>query len=73
MYVMSTWALCLMTIPEFWTASGGFAIPRSPVPWIGLVLIALAALMLLEAIRILMSLGTPPQVRLEPALPAPAA
>jgi len=31
------------------------------------------SLMLLEAIRILLSLGTPPQARLEAAMPAPAA
>src|SRR5262245_48218727 len=52
MYVMSTWALVLMTLPKFWT-SAGWQAPADPVPWIGLVLIVLAALMLVEAIRIL--------------------
>ncbi len=42
-----------------------------PVPWIGLVLLVLAALMLIEAIRILLSLGSPPAAKLE-ALPAAA-
>jgi len=72
MYVMSTWALCLMTLPKFQGLEGGLAIPRDLVAWIGLVLIVLAALMLVEAIRILLSLGTPPAAKLEP-LPAGAA
>ena len=45
--------------------------PSDPVPWIGLVLLVLAALMLIEAIRILLSLGTPPAAKLE-VLPAAA-
>jgi carbon starvation protein len=71
MYVMSTWALLAMTLPKFWTSSGGWTVPADPVPWIGLVLIVLAALMLIEAIRILLSLGSPPAMRLE-AAPAAA-
>jgi len=67
MYVMSTWALMVMTVPKFRGSDGGFVTPRDPVPWIGLVLIALAALMLAEAIRILLSLGTPPAGKLEMA------
>jgi carbon starvation protein len=73
MYVMSTWALVLMSLPKFWTPSGGFSVPTDPIPWIGLVLIVLAALMLIEAIRILLTLGTPPAPKLETALPAAAA
>jgi carbon starvation protein len=66
MYVMSTWALVTMTLPKFWTATGGWAgWPTDPVPYIGLVLIVLAALMLAEAIRILLTLGSPPAARLE--------
>jgi carbon starvation protein len=72
MYVMSTWALCLMTLPHFRTTSGGFTLPTNPVPWIGLVLIVLAVLMLLEAIRILLSLGVPPPAKPELAVPAAA-
>lgn len=52
MYVMSTWALLSMTWPRFMTASG-FTLPADPVPWAGIVLLALAAMMLLEAIRAL--------------------
>jgi carbon starvation protein len=61
MYVMSTWALTAMTVPKFRTATGGWTLPTDPVPWIGLVLLALAALMLVEAIRVLASLREPPQ------------
>ena len=73
MYVMSTWALVAMTLPEFRASDGTWTMPAKPVPWIGLVLIVLAALMLLEAIRILLSLGTPPRAQLDAAMPAPAA
>jgi carbon starvation protein len=68
MYAMSTWALCLMTLPRFVASGGGLTAPKDPVPWIGLVLIVLAVLMLVEAIRILLSLGTPPAAKREPAL-----
>jgi carbon starvation protein CstA len=56
MYVMSSWALASMTFPKFFAGeNGSFRIPRDPsgavdlVPWVGLVLLALAALMLVEA------------------------
>ena len=84
MYIMSSWALCLMTLPEFWTSDAGFKVPRigvqpdaplNPVPFIGLLLLLLAAAMLVEAIRILLTLGSPPVAgKLEPAgVPAGAA
>lgn len=61
MYVMSTWALFAMTLPKFWDAAGAFQAPRDPVPWIGVVLLSLAALMLIEAIRVLVGpLPQPP-------------
>jgi carbon starvation protein len=78
MYVMSTWALLAMTLPKFWTRTGGWAgWPADPVPYIGVVLIALAVLMLVEAIRIIVSLGSsPPTARPEtvasPPVPAGA-
>ncbi|MFM7109332.1 MAG: carbon starvation protein A, partial [Planctomycetaceae bacterium] len=50
MYAMSTWALAAMTVPKFRTADG-LAVPRDPVPWAGAVLLTLAAVMLVEAIR----------------------
>ena len=52
MYVMSTWALASMTLPRFKTATG-FALPADPVPWAGLVLLALALVMLVEAVRVI--------------------
>jgi len=52
MYSMSTWALATMTLPRFWQA-GRIALPADPVPWAGLVLLGLAAVMLVEAIRVL--------------------
>jgi hypothetical protein len=61
MYVMSTWALASMTLPKFRTANG-FALPADPVPWAGLVLLSLAAVMLVEAIRVLAT----PQGPLQP-------
>jgi carbon starvation protein len=74
MYVMSTWALFTLTWPAF-RGETGWVIPREPVPWIGLVLMVLAVLMLIEAIRILLTLGaSPPAGKLEPAtVPAGAA
>ncbi len=68
MYAMSTWALVTMTVPKFRTSEGTWTAPRDPVPWIGLVLLALAALMLAEAVRVLWSLREPPQAGGQPAL-----
>lgn len=57
MYTMSTWALLGMTLPKF-VVEGQFTLPKDPVPWIGLVLFGLAAVMLIEAIRVLLGPGT---------------
>ena len=65
MYVMSTWALAEMTLPRFRSA-GGFSLPADPVPWAGLVLLALAAVMLVEAIRALVAPPAPPGRTPEP-------
>jgi carbon starvation protein len=73
MYVMSTWALWQMTAPRFRGEGGQWVLPHDPVPWIGLVLLGLAGLMLLEALRILWGLRTPPAAQAEPALSAAAA
>ncbi|MFN9370087.1 MAG: carbon starvation protein A [Planctomycetia bacterium] len=59
MYVMSTWALTSMTLPGFRTAAG-LTLPKDPVPWAGLVLLILAALMLVEAVRALALPRVPP-------------
>lgn len=68
MYTMSTWALVKMTWPKFFdAATGSFAPPYDPVPWAGVVLIALAAMMLVEAIRAIAGGQSPPS-SLRPAL-----
>jgi carbon starvation protein len=59
MYAMSTWALASMTLPKFRT-EGGFTVPLDPVPWVGLVLLVLAAVMLVEGIRALAGESPPP-------------
>ena len=66
MYVMSTWALAEMTLPRF-RSDTGVTFPADPVPWAGLVLLALAAVMLLEAILALATPPAPPGRTPEPA------
>jgi carbon starvation protein len=68
MYVMSTWALATMTLPAFRPSEGGWAAPKDPVPWIGLVLLGLAALMLVEAARVLWPFGDRPSSGARPAV-----
>lgn len=64
MYVMSTWGLWRLTAPGFRAADKSFQLPVDPVPWAGVVLLALAVLMLFEAVRVLLSLRTPPSASL---------
>jgi carbon starvation protein len=72
MYTMSTWALITLTWPAFFK-HGQFTMPQDVVPWAGIVLMILAAIMLFEAIRVISSLGSPPTVGPEPKLvPKPA-
>jgi carbon starvation protein len=66
MYVMSTWALAEMTLPRF-RSDTGVMFPADPVPWAGLVLLALAAVMLLEAILAIATPPAPPGRTPEPA------
>ena len=40
-----------MTLPKF-RSENGFVLPADPVPWAGVVLLSLAAVMLFEAIRV---------------------
>lgn len=68
MYTMSTWALGIMTVPKFYNStSGEFSAPADPVPWAGVVLIALAGVMLIEAIRAVITSPAPPS-GLKPAI-----
>ncbi len=70
MYTMSTWALLRMTWPKFFSADGSFSTPSDPVPWAGVVLIILAALMLIEAMRVIFSSGSSPPGRNTELVPA---
>ena len=56
MYVMSTWALAALTLPKF-RGPDGLVVPRDPVPWAGAVLLVLAVVMLVEALR---AIAAPP-------------
>jgi carbon starvation protein len=68
MYSMSAWALVAMTLPRFFNAATReFSMPTDPVPWVGVVLIVLAALMLVEAVRAILGAKSPPTA-LKPAL-----
>jgi carbon starvation protein len=68
MYTMSTWALWKMTLPKFYNAAGtSFTLPTDPVAWAGVVLILLAALMLIEAVRVIVGRQSPP-TSFKPAL-----
>lgn len=70
MYAMSTWALVSMTRADLWTKEGQMVDPRTnPVPYIGIVLLGLAAVMLVEAIRVLWGSRTnTPPATVRPAL-----
>lgn len=68
MYVMSVWAL-LVIIGRSFRGAAGFQLTGDPVAWVGLVLVGLAALMLVEALRTIF--GTAPRPPVKPEL-APA-
>lgn len=54
MYIMSTWAIITITWPRFQDAeSGALILPGEVVPWVGVLLLVLAALMFVEAMRVL--------------------
>ena len=72
MYVMSTWALVSLTLPKFRTENG-WTIPADPVPWAGVVLLVLAGVMLVEAIRAILGNSTPPPRASAAGLPAAGA
>jgi carbon starvation protein len=62
MYVMSIWALFSITLPRF-RGPEGWMLPADPVPWAGVVLLGLSAVMLVEAIRALAEPSGPPAQR----------
>jgi carbon starvation protein len=60
MYAMSTWALADMTYADLWKDGKLVNFLANPVPYIGIVLLGLAAVMLVEAIRVLVTSPTTP-------------
>jgi carbon starvation protein len=68
MYIMSTWALASMTLTKFRSVDGNWQMTGDVVAWIGLVLLALAAMMLFEAVLALTSGQEPPRAKPKPAL-----
>jgi carbon starvation protein len=60
MYAMSTWALGAMILPKF-RRDGQWIVPTELVAWVGLILIALAALMLVEALLAMFGQRTAPR------------
>jgi carbon starvation protein len=59
MYVMSTWALLRFIKAGFFGPAWEFAgPPASPVPWVALLLVALAGLVLAEGLRVVIRTRT---------------
>ncbi|MFH1011814.1 MAG: carbon starvation protein A [bacterium] len=54
MYFMSSWAL-LRFIAEGFLPDGFVILPTSPVPWVALILVVLAILLLIEAFRVFLT------------------
>ena len=69
MYIMSSWALIRFVSTGFYP-HGYFTFPSHPVPWVALILIGLAVMLLIEAIRIIARVR-PPTPKTEPT-PVPA-
>lgn len=64
MYVMSTWALMRFVREGFVNQdTGALVMPSNPVPWVALVLMALAALLLLEAVLVFINPPPPPEAQ----------
>ncbi|MEK7757201.1 MAG: carbon starvation CstA 5TM domain-containing protein, partial [Planctomycetota bacterium] len=63
MYVMSMWALLRIICIDL-SAHG---LTTNPVPWVAMLLVALAALMAVEAVLVFLGSMRPPSLRLRPA------
>jgi hypothetical protein len=61
-----------MTWPKFQGEAGSFQLPTDPVAWAGVVLVGLAAMMLVEAIRVIVASGGPPPQAQEALAAQPA-
>lgn len=71
MYIMSTWALLRFIKAGFFTPAWGFkGLTSDPVPWVAIILVALAILLLVEAFRVFF--GRPPILPKGEPVPAPA-
>ncbi|MBM3324569.1 MAG: carbon starvation protein A, partial [Calditrichaeota bacterium] len=64
MYFMSSWAL-LRFIAKGFLSDGFLIVPASPVPWVALILLVLAILLLVEAIRVFFT-ARPKETELAP-------
>ncbi|MBI2425753.1 MAG: carbon starvation protein A [Candidatus Hydrogenedentes bacterium] len=73
MYIMSTWALLRFARAGFFDAGWNWTgLSTSPVPWVALILVGLALLVLLEALRVFLSNTQPPRPDLRDTAPAAA-
>jgi hypothetical protein len=56
MYAMSAWALLRFIRDGFFEVqTGSFVLPAAPVPWVALVLLALAFVLLMEAVSVFLT------------------
>jgi carbon starvation protein len=68
MYIMSTWALLRFLRSGFFDqTTGAFKLTSNPVPWIALILIVLALLVLIEAVRAFTGRSNPQRTEPIPA------
>ncbi|GMW02720.1 MAG: carbon starvation protein A [Candidatus Hydrogenedentota bacterium] len=71
MYTMSAWALLRFARNGFFTPDWQFkGMPADPVPWVALILVGLAAILLFEAILVFRGTATPPSAQQPEPVPA---
>jgi len=67
MYVMSSWSLLRFVKAGFLSPAGEFKIARDPVSWVAILLLVLAVLILIEAIRAFRKPGPREKASAQPA------
>jgi carbon starvation protein len=68
MYAMSVWGLLRFVKAGFFAPTGGFkGLPTDPVPWVAILLVTLAAMLLVEAAVVLLGNRPPKQPEGAPA------
>jgi carbon starvation protein len=72
MYVMSIWSLLRFIRAGVISKAGEWQIPKDPVSWVAIVLVGLAMLLLVEAVRIFAAPRPPNAPKPEPVLTAAA-